>query len=676
MVIFLFIVVSLLIVFLGLRGAVNSIESKFEDNKVNQNKVDLKAYYGEVAVVPPTNPQVIAYESDRQYKSSCRKGNALLINKDYSEALAAYKIAIRIKDTDPFVYNRRGLCYYYLGKFVQAIEDYNKAISLAEEAEYFENRGKAYYAIEDDYHAYADWVKAVDLGSKVAKDFLFVHFNYVEPHLPEFVELDTKDELEVGSDLPLYKNIPEVLVNEAESEVVKIVDDCENVSEAIREDIDAPVKQLSSFQAKLKNAETTVGIYDSPPLKSKPDKVEPAFEPNDRFLQYGKTKEYPIVNMPVKDAPVLLPSFGKIKTKGFSENKFKFFLLRFFAGNISTNSHLKFQGATQDYEPDFIFSCKERGLYIDIEIDEPYSGCGRKPMHFVGSYDIDRDQYFTKNGWVVIRFTEEQIIKQPESCCFFVACVVDSLLNASYSKQFNKVEELIKIRQWTYEEALSLAADFYREGYLNVRFNCANEAADEIVEAEISSEKQNLHTKAPSEVRHRDTDEANLSAADIAKIDLIKYCIKANKCLRFSYSNGAMHLVKPVKLKKDRTVWYLMAFDYIHNVENTFEIRLIEVPETEEKPFLYNKAFSNLKEVQQQIDLAVDNQLYIRFEYVNKNLEGSVRTVGNFDYTDEFIIFGYSGRQFISGYCFKRNEDRTFKLERIRHLTVLNLAFS
>lgn len=91
-------------------------------------------------------------------------------------------------------------------------------------------------------------------------------------------------------------------------------------------------------------------------------------------------------------------------------------------------------------------------------------------MHFKDSYDISRDHYFNKNGWVVIRFAEEQIVKQPESCITFIAKVVDDMLESEFVKRTSEALNLTTVAEWTYAEAEKMAANFYRESYLGISF--------------------------------------------------------------------------------------------------------------------------------------------------------------------------------------------------------------
>lgn len=71
------------------------------------------------------------------------------------------------------------------------------------------------------------------------------------------------------------------------------------------------------------------------------------------------------------------------------------------------------------YEPDLAYIDKEKGVYVDIEIDEPYSSFHR-PTHFItedGTHkDQRRNKLFLSAGWHVCRFTEQQMFCQTKSC--------------------------------------------------------------------------------------------------------------------------------------------------------------------------------------------------------------------------------------------------------------------
>lgn len=55
--------------------------------------------------------------------------------------------------------------------------------------------------------------------------------------------------------------------------------------------------------------------------------------------------------------------------------------------------------------------------------------------------------------------------------------------------------------------------------------------------------------------------------------------------------------------------------------------------------------------------------------------EYSERTLSFFDFTDEFDIYGYD-RQHIKGFCYRRLENRSFRLERISRLSILDMSYN
>lgn len=75
--------------------------------------------------------------------------------------------------------------------------------------------------------------------------------------------------------------------------------------------------------------------------------------------------------------------------------------------------------AGHSYEPDFAYIDEGKGIYVDIEIDEPYS-TNHRPTHYVAKdgmhADKRRNDIFTGAGWVVCRFTERQMFCQTKSC--------------------------------------------------------------------------------------------------------------------------------------------------------------------------------------------------------------------------------------------------------------------
>lgn len=142
------------------------------------------------------------------------------------------------------------------------------------------------------------------------------------------------------------------------------------------------------------------------------------------------------------------------------------------------------------YYPDLVFVYGN--LFIDIEIDEPYVGDSKKPIHYqfsvstkekrrgfggsiieyrkttYNSIDKARDFFFLSNNWCVIRFAEEQIYTDPYNCFLLVKKVAKSIISFNGFPMFDNsidlcVEPMIK---WTEHEAKQMAALDYRDSYI------------------------------------------------------------------------------------------------------------------------------------------------------------------------------------------------------------------
>lgn len=159
---------------------------------------------------------------------------------------------------------------------------------------------------------------------------------------------------------------------------------------------------------------------------------------------------------------------------GTSEKEFKTVLNKYFPTEIITDKVLRIfrewetnyignwyynspTGAEKPtYVPDFIFQHSKSSLVIDIEIDEPYTS--NNPIHYLGNeHDIRRNEYFTENGWVVIRFSEEQVKNDPEGCCSEIASIIYYFTgDDSYLERLKDVKRVYTHRKWTEEDSKKL----------------------------------------------------------------------------------------------------------------------------------------------------------------------------------------------------------------------------
>jgi hypothetical protein len=97
-----------------------------------------------------------------------------------------------------------------------------------------------------------------------------------------------------------------------------------------------------------------------------------------------------------------------------------------------------------------------------LEIDEPYSFDSKEPIHYDDS-DSSRDEYFVGSGFILIRFSEDQIISHTEECLELINDVVKSCENLS---SYNKSSIHLKIdkKPWSHQEAFDFAYNNSRIG--------------------------------------------------------------------------------------------------------------------------------------------------------------------------------------------------------------------
>ncbi|MEQ9552360.1 MAG: hypothetical protein RIM23_22445 [Coleofasciculus sp. G3-WIS-01] len=125
-------------------------------------------------------------------------------------------------------------------------------------------------------------------------------------------------------------------------------------------------------------------------------------------------------------------------------------------------------GTSWRYSADFILVHQPTGLAIDIEIDEPYEGRTGKPHHCVDrGKDSQRNRFFLERNWVVIRFSELQVVKYPDSCCKAIARVV-AQITGDYRGlvRLQSIDDLTLHKQWTVKEARYMAKTRFRNSYL------------------------------------------------------------------------------------------------------------------------------------------------------------------------------------------------------------------
>lgn len=153
---------------------------------------------------------------------------------------------------------------------------------------------------------------------------------------------------------------------------------------------------------------------------------------------------------------------------GTSEAEFSKYLIKYFESILKPSYSFNIPNFHAPYSADFCLqlSC---GLSFDLEIDEPYVGDTGKPHHCIDDdKDKIRDRFFAAGNWITIRFSEKQVVTQPDECCYLIAMLIAALTGDSTIKnQFKPSITLpMRDRRWAEFESQEMAKNKYRDSYL------------------------------------------------------------------------------------------------------------------------------------------------------------------------------------------------------------------
>ncbi|NJN12745.1 MAG: hypothetical protein HC815_34260 [Richelia sp. RM1_1_1] len=194
-----------------------------------------------------------------------------------------------------------------------------------------------------------------------------------------------------------------------------------------------------------------------------------------KHIQLNSKKDnITVMRLPKREAKLNLWLNGKVlqplgksdAQSGVSEKTFYQITKRVFP-NIVQGVAFHNPKFSHPYSADFLI-VHASGLSIDIEIDEPYVGNTKAPHHCIDQgKDKIRNQFFTNNNWVVIRFSEKQVVKYPYRCCKVIAQVIARVSgDFTFLSQLNNVPSLPPEPMWTIKQAKKWAKDNYRRTYL------------------------------------------------------------------------------------------------------------------------------------------------------------------------------------------------------------------
>lgn len=399
---------------------------------------------------------------------------------------------------------------------------------------------------------------------------------------------------------------------------------------------------------------------------------------------------YPYVMMPKPNCVIKFPRKGRTGRKGFKEEAIKEYIDKYFKSNyqVYDDRFVLVANNTRPYEPDFTLINEKNGIniFVDIEIDEPYEGTNdienRKPTHYKYS-DTNRNYAFTSRGWIVIRFAEIQIHKQPEACCKFIAHILKSI-----DPQFSIPESLLNedkiqpILQWTEEEAQQWSLEKYRESYLKIESFGVTANNNVILDIEETELDKAIEEQVEDEVIKTD----NKAEVSLTKLSKLLMASLTGKYASFTI-NGEKRLIKPTYVHDHET----SGFCYVKNEVKTYSMADIENIEIKDNYYLiqYYNTLNTIDEISEIIKDAIKQKKIIRIVYTKPGWtdfttgeitekEESERTLTNIDLSINILpiehIEAYGlNENYISGQCQTKNELRTFKFNRISKIEILDI---
>lgn len=194
-------------------------------------------------------------------------------------------------------------------------------------------------------------------------------------------------------------------------------------------------------------------------------------------LPTSKELKYPLLRTPQKGTEIKLPVSGRNGKRGFSEETLCRAIEKYGLQNFYDN--LSVVANSYPFEPDLAYIDVDKGIFIDIEVDEPYVGDERKPIHCRVNKDTTddyRNLCFTERGWIVLRFSERQIVEQCDSCLKHIYEVVQKMdRSLSIPESLVNAAKIKEEDMWTRAMVLSKIANEEREKLLGIsKFICSN----------------------------------------------------------------------------------------------------------------------------------------------------------------------------------------------------------
>ena len=363
------------------------------------------------------------------------------------------------------------------------------------------------------------------------------------------------------------------------------------------------------------------------------------------------------------------------ETKGISEPKLVKGLQRLQEISseleILQNIVLSIKNREYGYRPDVALFWKKYNLCIDVEVDEPYDILSRKPIHYIDSSDYLRNLYFIRQGWVVIRLSEEQVINNTENCIKYIASILKKITKEVI---FNSLLEDFKLEEsdrWTYNQALELAQNNHRENYLEIE----------------TPEATNLIDSNDSEFKGIPPGEDILPELDFSELKQKFVDSKQKKYVRITrVPHEIQYILQNAEMETQKFADGISGFDLVAEKNTFIPFEVVMEIEGLDSPFKYplyqNSEGHEDKKLYDLVKEAIYGCNPIRMEYRDAKADITFRNLTYISYNGDSVEYFcdsmwknyYAPKgSMIQAFCMLRNDLRNFYIHRIQSIQLFNL---
>ena len=396
-------------------------------------------------------------------------------------------------------------------------------------------------------------------------------------------------------------------------------------------------------------------------------------------LDYFIPKNYPTYLIPQNGTEILGYNTFTGTTSGVMEPVLFHTLYSYFEKysdfEILQNITIPIKNRNYGYKPDIALIWKEKNIFIDIEVDEPYDIVTRKPIHYIECSDELRNKYMQENGWFVLRFSEEQIVNDIESVkntlIYLLSCYTkDMRFNIDFKPEF--------VSRWTYEQAHRMEEESIRENYLKIEkkqnsVEHSHSETDYAIPDSFEFLKPNTdiltynNALKNSIIRHLDNNEYTVIKR--AK-DGYEFVIAKGSTTNFKWENNEYGLDFFDFVEE---TWYFVPLSQIDEVKSSKDI-CRKNKNIDFKMFVQECMINchpiNITYINKKGEKSSRKLLYLTPSYdaydKNKNLYPHLDIISAFfPYIYETLSNKTRPLPYFSAYCLKRQELRTFNVQRI-----------